>query len=462
MNAFATKENRPVVLVIGAARSGIASAAFLAKKGNEVYLADLNTALAENVEKALLGLNVHFIWGVQPDINEISPDFIVMSPGIPLSIPPVIEAKKKGIEVISEPELAYRYSEAPFVAITGTNGKTTTTTLTAELLKQEGSEVVAAGNIGTPLISLCPDLKCSDIVVAELSSFQLESVVDFRPKIAVVLNLTPDHLDRHGSMEAYAEAKSHVFSNQQLTDFLILNKDDELVCQMAEKAVSNVLFISQEKILQQGMWLEDDEVFYALDLSMPKQKLIEASKIGIVGKHNLQNAMAASLAALLMGISPEVIRQRLMAFKGVEHRMEFVAELEGVRYINDSKGTNPDSTEKALVSYEGHPIVLIAGGKNKGSDFRPLVPLIKQYCRSVVLVGEATNDFIKAFEDTAYASFQCANSFEEAVSLAHDAAQTGDVVLLSPACASWDMFKSYEERGDLFKKLVKTYESRKK
>ena len=445
------------ILIIGAARSGVASAEYLLSIGKQIVISDMNTKLAEDVETQLGHASVSYVWGKQPDVAALQPELIVMSPGVPLSIPPVVKARELGIPVISEPELAFRYSDVPFVAITGTNGKTTTTTLTAFLLEKEGRKVVAGGNIGLPLISQCPKMSANDIVVAEMSSFQLESVDSFCPKVAVVMNLTPDHLDRHKTMEAYAAAKANIFKNQGPEEYLLLNKDDAIVAAMAAGAKSHVYYFSQQEILDEGIWLEDGNLVYRLDKNGAPQVLIPAAEIGIVGSHNWQNAMAASLAALLMGQQPEIIAERLRAFKGVAHRMEPVATIDGVLYVNDSKGTNPDSTEKALGSYGKRPIVLIAGGRNKGSDMAVLVPLMRAHCRGVVLVGEATGDFIDAFKRTGYTDYVCADSFEDAVAKAREMAQSGDVVLLSPACASWDMFDNFEQRGDLFKELVKDY-----
>lgn len=445
------------ILIIGAARSGVASAEYLLSIGKQIVISDMNTKLAEDVETQLGHASVSYVWGKQPDVAALQPELIVMSPGVPLSIPPVVKARELGIPVISEPELAFRYSDVPFVAITGTNGKTTTTTLTAFLLEKEGRKVVAGGNIGLPLISQCPKMSANDIVVAEMSSFQLESVDSFCPKVAVVMNLTPDHLDRHKTMEAYAAAKANIFKNQGPEEYLLLNKDDAIVAAMAAGAKSHVYYFSQQEILDEGIWLEDGNLVYRLDKNGAPQVLIPAAEIGIVGSHNWQNAMAASLAALLMGQQPEIIAERLRAFKGVAHRMEPVATIDGVLYVNDSKGTNPDSTEKALGSYGERPIVLIAGGRNKGSDMAVLVPLMRAHCRGVVLVGEATGDFIDAFERTGYTAYVCADSFEDAVAKAREMALSGDVVLLSPACASWDMFDNFEQRGDLFKELVKDY-----
>lgn len=448
-----------IYLIIGAARSGIASAEYLHKQGKTVFVTDMNAKLSEETEKKLGHEEIFYIWGEQPDVDAICPDVVVVSPGIPLTIAPIRRALEKKIPVISEPELAWRESCVPFVAVTGTNGKTTTTTLTAILLEAEGREVLAGGNIGVPLISRCPQMNENDIAVAEMSSFQLESIDSFRPRVAVVLNVTPDHLDRHKTMAAYAMAKARIFENQGPEDSLILNADDDIVFGMGERAKAHIYYISQKSEPREGMWLNQGDVCYRLNESDAAQVLIAAEEIGIVGAHNLENAMAASLAALIMGQKPDIIAERLRTFKGVSHRMEPVADINGVRYINDSKGTNPDSTRKALCSYDGHPIVLIAGGYNKGSAFDDLVPLLRERCRSVVLVGKAIPDFESAFERTGYGAYVCADTFEEAVQKAHDAAVPGDIVLLSPACASWDMFDNYEQRGDLFKRLVKAYAS---
>ena len=444
------------ILIIGAARSGIASAEYLLSIEKNVVLSDMNESIAQKVEAQLGHASISYVWGKQPDVDEIAPKMIVMSPGIPLTIPPVVRARELDIPVISEPELAYRHSDVPFVAITGTNGKTTTTTLTALLLEKDGRKVVAGGNIGLPLISQCPQMTRDDVVVAEMSSFQLESVDAFRPKVAAIMNLTPDHLDRHKTMEGYAAAKANIFKNQGAEDYLLLNKDDAMVSAMAKEAKAKVYFFTQKEILSEGIWLENGEVMFAMEGEAP-QSLIRADEIGIVGAHNLQNAMVSSMAALLMGQDKVTINERLKTFKGVAHRMEPCGEVDGVLFVNDSKGTNPDSTEKALGSYGERPIVLIAGGKNKGSDFAPLVPLMKEHCRMVVLVGQAVPDFVDAFERTNYSDYVITQTFEEAVAKAASLALPGDVVLLSPACASWDMFDNFEQRGDLFKKLVKDY-----
>lgn len=436
------------VLVIGAARSGLASAEFLAKQGNQVILTDMKQ---QEPMADLAQLGVSFLWGVQPDVASIEPDYIVMSPGVPLSIPPVVYAKAHNIPVIGELELAYRSCKAPFVAITGTNGKTTTTTLTGELLKKTGRNVFVGGNIGVPLASYAADLSQDDVVVAEVSSFQLESIDTFAPHLALMINLTPDHLDRHGNMETYLACKANIFANQTEQDYLILNYDDAALRSLAGTSKGKVLFFSQKHILEEGVYLDGQDV--VLRLNGESVVICREDEIAIKGKHNLENAMGAILLAYLSGVSVEDIRQVLMQFQGVAHRLEPVRSYNGVLYVNDSKGTNPDSTIKAIEAYD-NPLVLILGGLNKGSDFAQLAALVKARVRRAVVLGEAKDSIIQALQQAGFDHYTAADTFEEAVRVAAAQAEQGDVVLLSPACASWDMFKSYEERGDLFKQIV--------
>lgn len=439
------------VLVIGAARSGLASVKFLLKHSFEVILTDMNKPQDEALLKELEALNVSCIWQKQPNVNELQPDLVVVSPGIPLTIEPIVIAKEMNIPIINETELAFWYAKTPFIAVTGTNGKTTTTTLIGELFKNVYKKVALGGNIGVPLVSIIDEMDKEDLIVAEMSSFQLESIKDFRPKVALMLNLTPDHLDRHLNMENYLAVKSRIFLNQQADDFLILNQDDPSFRELPSQAKSKVIFFSQQNILVEGVYLEDDNVICALNGR--KEVVINKNDIGIKGAHNLENAMGAIAAGAVMGLDMAHIRQVLMDFSGVAHRLELVRQFQGVTYINDSKGTNPDSTIKALETYS-EPIILIAGGKNKGSDFQSLAQLIKRKVKAVILLGQAKIQLQKALEQVAFENYIFVDSLEEAVLAAKNEAEKGDIVLLSPACASWDMFKSYEERGDLFKSLV--------
>ena len=436
------------VLVIGAARSGLAGAEFLAKQGNQVVLTDMKQAVQVD---NLAELGVSFVWGEQPDVEAIKPDYIVMSPGVPLTIPPVKYAKEHGIPVIGELELAYRNCKAPFAAITGTNGKTTTTTLIGELMKKTGRQVFVGGNIGVPIITYADKLQEEDIVVAEVSSFQLETVESFCPHLALMINLTPDHLDRHGDMAGYLAAKARIFENQKESDYLVLNYDDEALRELAPQSRGKVIFFSQKHKLEEGVYLDGSHVMLALNGE--SLFICNADEIAIKGKHNLENAMGAIVFAYLSGVRAEDIRDVLMTFQGVEHRLEPVRTLNEVLYINDSKGTNPDSTIKAIEAYD-RPIVIILGGKNKGVPFTELAGLVKERVKKAVLVGQAKEELAEALDAADFNDYVRTESFEEAVTKAAELAEPGDIVLLSPACTSWDMFSSFEERGRLFKKLV--------
>ncbi len=439
------------VLVIGAARSGLAAVDFLCNHGYSVILTDMSPEADEAVLAHLRQLKVQMIWGEQPDVSALRPDFIVISPGIALTIPPAVAAKEMGIPIINETELAFCSARASFVAITGTNGKTTTTSLLGELLKNEQHQVVVGGNIGLPLVSIAESLGEEDLIVAEMSSFQLETTVTIKPKVALMLNLTPDHLDRHGDMQGYLEAKAKIFANQDEGDYLILNADDAYLAPLAKQARSQVIFFSRQHILKEGVFLRGNTVVFCHDGK--ETSICQKEEIAIKGAHNLENAMAAIAAAMVLGVAPERIREVLQTFAGVEHRLEPVRKWHGVLFVNDSKGTNPDSTMKALEAYD-EPLILIAGGKNKGSDFSDLAQLIARKVKQVILIGQAKEELRAALAACGYEQVVMCDTYEEVVRLAAELAEPGDVVMLSPACASWDMFNSYEERGRLFKKLV--------
>ncbi|MDN5293529.1 MAG: UDP-N-acetylmuramoylalanine--D-glutamate ligase [Eubacteriales bacterium] len=447
-------------LVVGAAKSGIAAALFLRQKGVEVTLCDIKTAaeLEESLKEYDLG-GVELFAGGYPPVKGKAFDLVVMSPGVPLTVPPVKEAREEGIPVISELELAYRYARAPIVAVTGTNGKTTTTSLIGELMKTVFPRVLVGGNIGRPLVTEVEEYGPEDVIVAEVSSFQLETTDQFRPRVAVILNITPDHLDRHGTMEGYREAKARIFARQEREDFTVLNYDDPLVRPFAERTRGEVIFFSRRHKLEKGVFVAEDTIF--VRACEREERVLPAAQLKIRGSHNLENALAATAAAWAMGVPVAEIARVLREFKGVAHRMEPVAEIDGVLYVNDSKGTNPDAAIKALDSYF-EPIVLIAGGRNKGSSFAEFARKIKEKVRFLILIGEAAPEIKEAVLATGFTSIVEAGSLEEAVALARKEARPGEVVLLSPACASWDMFKNYEERGDLFRQAVLSLQEREK
>ncbi|MDE2483887.1 MAG: UDP-N-acetylmuramoyl-L-alanine--D-glutamate ligase, partial [candidate division NC10 bacterium] len=380
----------------------------------------------------------------------LSADLIVVSPGIDLREPLFARAREVGIPLIGEVELAYRCSEATFIGITGTNGKSTTTTLLGAMLKQAGLPSHVAGNIGTPLCRVAPSLGAGEFVVTELSSFQLETIKEFRPRVALLLNLAPDHLDRYTRVEDYYWAKARIFENQRLSDVAIVNADDPLVLQATALARGRRIAFSRTRPLDAGAYIGEDHL--VLNLDGRREVICRVSELKIQGVHNLENALAASLAAAAIGASPMAIRNALTSFEGLEHRLEFVAEIDGVRYVNDSKGTNVGAVMRSLESFTG-PVVLIAGGRDKHGDFAPLLPLVRERVKRLILIGEAAEKLRRALASAC--PTEEASSLEEAVSRAAAVASPGEVVLLSPACASFDMFADFEERGRVFKAAVR-------
>ncbi|NPV26575.1 MAG: UDP-N-acetylmuramoyl-L-alanine--D-glutamate ligase [Firmicutes bacterium] len=442
------------ILVIGLGRSGLAAAKVLHHRGAMVTACDVKTEEQLGAVVSELKQSGITVWaGGYPPVSPASTDLIVISPGVPLTIPPVQQALADNIPILSELELAYRFSPASFVAITGTNGKTTTTALIGQILQEAGFPVLVGGNIGLPLIEEVTKLTPAHVVVAEVSSFQLERSEEFRPKVAVILNITPDHLDRHGTMDEYTRAKAKIFARQQPGDFTVLNYDDKIVRGLADQVPGQVIFFSRKQELNEGVFVRSGQVVVRMDEI--ETVICPTLEIGIKGAHNLENALAAVGATWVLGVTPESLAHSLRKFPGVPHRLEFVAEINGVKYINDSKGTNPDAAMKALDVYS-EPIVLIAGGKNKGSDFTEFAQMIRHKVKDLVLVGQASGAIRQAVEKTGFTNIHQATTFPEAVIMASKLAEPGDVVLLSPACASWDMFNNFEERGDLFKQVVRS------
>lgn len=440
------------ILVIGAGKSGIAASNFLSQKGAQVELADIKSRQEfEAGLEASLNDGIKLTLGSYPSVEKGNYGMVVPSPGVPLKIIPIVKAKELGIPVIGELELAFQFASSPIIAITGTNGKTTTTTLTGEILKAAGYRTLVAGNIGLPLIGEVEKYSIGDVIIAEVSSFQLETTASFKPQVGVILNITPDHIDRHVDMEGYTAAKAKILGNQTAQDYTVLNFDDPLTNNLASICPGSVIFFSRLHKLARGVFVQDNWI--VIRWGEKSHPVLPVSELGIPGPHNLENAMAAVACCWVRGVSIDILARVLREFKGVTHRLEFVAEIDGISYINDSKGTNPDATIKALHSYS-KPIVLIAGGRNKGNDFNGLSVLIREKARAVVLIGESAGDIKHAVENQGGPEVYLAGDLPEALSAARRIARRGDVVLLSPACASWDMFKNYEERGDLFKQAV--------
>jgi len=438
------------VTVVGLARSGVAAANLLAGMGARVTVTDSKpeSALAEQVAK--LSPGVARALGAHPDELFTKADLVVISPGVPLTAPPIMKAAEAGVELMGELELAYSVSDSPFIAITGTNGKSTTTTLVGEMLKEAGMKVLVGGNLGNALTDEPDKLMGRDFIVAEVSSFQLEAIDRFRPKIAAILNVTPDHLDRYASMKEYAEAKALVFANQGPADVLVVNADDAITMELRGGAASKTVLFSRKKVLREGVFVHGGSIVNGMNEGS-RVNVVPVSELGIKGAHNLENALAATAVAIAAGVPMPVIARTLRMFAGLEHRLEFVRELDGATYMNDSKGTNVGAVEKSLESFDA-PVILIAGGLDKHGDFPALGPLVKERVKRLVLIGKAA-DAIDAAIGSLTETVR-ADSMEDAVRKSREAASPGDVVLLSPACASFDMFKDFEDRGRKFKEAV--------
>ena len=438
------------ILVVGLARTGVAVARFLAQQGARVTVTDMREEelLADTLAQ-LADLDIDFELGRHVPHTFLMADLIVVSPGVPMDIKPLTMARAQKRRVVSEVELASWFIEAPMIAITGTNGKTTTTTLTGEIFRACGFETFVGGNIGNPLIELASGGERVDRVVVELSSFQLEGVESFRPHIAVLLNITEDHLDRYQSYQEYIDAKLRIFENQGPDDFAVLNMDDPLVAACAGKLKARVFPMSRLKELEQGISYQDGFITFSWQ---GKVLRFGTDGLKLKGVHNLDNIMASLASALLMRCDGDCAYAAVTSFKGLPHRMEFVAEIGGVAYYEDSKGTNVGSVVKSLESFDSG-ITLIAGGKDKGGSYEPLAPLVAQRVSHLVLIGEAKERMKK--ELGALTDTHLTESLEEAVALAAELTRPGGVVLFSPACSSFDMFKNYEERAERFKAAVR-------
>ena len=441
-------------LVCGMARSGVSAAELLRRLGCHVTLQDLKKREEVEGAEALERQGIRLYLGKNPDGIVKDFDFIVLSPGIPCDLPFMNEAKEAGVPVISEVELSYVLTPCPVMAVTGTNGKTTTTTLAGEMVKTQYKNAAVVGNIGVPYSSVVEGLTNEDYVVAEISSFQLETIDSFKPHISAVLNITPDHLNRHKTLENYIKMKERVFENQTEDDFCVLNYDDETTRRMAEKTRANVVFFSSSQIVENGIYLKDGDII--VNFGGHKGKLISTKDLKILGVHNYENVMAASAMALCAGIKPKNIVETLKNFLGVEHRIEFVGTVDGVDYYNDSKGTNTDAAIRGILAMV-KPCLLIGGGYDKGAQYDDWVEKFEGRVKKLVLIGVTAKKIAQCCDKYGFKDYCFADTFKEAVDICHNSAKEGDCVLLSPACASWDMFESYEQRGEIFKEIVKGY-----
>ena len=443
------------ILVVGIARSGIAVAKSLTRREAVLFACDQKTRdeLGDILaEMETLGVEVYT--GSYPTVSPDRFDLVVASPGVPLDIDPFVQARNIGAPIIGELELAYllKPDTVDLYAITGTNGKTTTVSLLQAILAADGRMALAGGNIGVPLTTLV-DTMTEGVVVVEASSFQLETTCHFSPHISALLNITPDHLDRHKNMEGYIQAKSRIFACQSRDDYAVLNYEDLQVRKMAQECRAQVIYFSNQRVLAEGAFITDDIIYFVLDNK--RTPICRVDEIALRGRHNLENILCAVAVAVIAGTKVESIRDILKTFTGVSHRIEEVAVVNGVLYVNDSKATNPESAIKALESFN-EPIILIAGGRSKGSNFEKFARIVKEKVKGLVLLGEARKEIRKAVMDAGFQNIYEVNDLNTAVATAKQLAAAGDVVLLSPACASWDMFRSYEQRGDLFCELVQT------
>lgn len=441
------------VLVVGLARTGIATALFCAERGARVTATEARpeAEIAEAAAK-LRAAGVSLELGGHHPETFVRQDLIVPSPGVPPTLPPLAAARAIGVPVWSEIELAWRFLRGRLICITGSNGKTTTTALIGHILETAGLPVQVAGNIGTPLISRVDLSSDAGFTVVEASSFQLESISAFRPDIAVLLNVTPDHLDRHGSIEIYGKTKARMFENQTADDAAIINAEDAVAPQYAPTGPC-VFWFSRLKRVASGCYLRDNEIVFRCD--GVESVLLERGVIGLRGSHNIENVLAAAAAAKLAGVEPAAISEGVRTFAGVEHRIEYVATISGVDYFNDSKATNVDATLKALDAFPGNVLVIL-GGKDKGCDYRILRQALRERARMAILIGSAAEKIEAQLEGVV--PIERAETLARAVQAAAKRAQPGDTVLLAPACASFDQFESYEHRGRVFKQLVRELE----
>ena len=442
------------VLVFGSGISGTGAVKLLAQVGAQIILYDGNENLKEeDIRKKLPeGCPCEILLGELPDEVIESLDLAVMSPGVPQDIPPVERLKKKGVRIWGEVELAYQMGKGKVLAVTGTNGKTTTTALLGEIMKAYSDSVFVVGNIGNAYTAAALDTKEDSYVVAEISSFQLETIETFAPEVSAILNITEDHLNRHHTMEEYIRVKELITANQTKEDFCILNYEDPVLRDFAEKCPAAVVFFSSERRLSQGIFLDGDRILLRQDGQ--ETEIVKTGELYLLGRHNYENVMAAAAMAWCAGVPVEIIRKTAMEFRAVPHRIEFVEEINGVAYYNDSKGTNPDAAIKGIQAME-RPTLLIGGGYDKESSYEEWIRSFDGKVKYLVLIGQTREKIEKAAHECGFYNTILAEDLEEAVKICAEKAEKGDAVLLSPACASWGQFDNYEQRGDKFKEYVR-------
>lgn len=439
-------------LVSGVAKSGISAARLLKKLGAEVTIQDAKTEdKLGDVVSELKSEGINLFLGANPDDIVEGMDILVMSPGVPTDLPFVEKAKKAGVKVMGEIELAWLFCKSPVIGITGTNGKTTTTTLVGEILKAYFKNSYVVGNIGNPFADCCLDTTEDGCVVAELSSFQLETIDTFKPKVSAVLNITPDHLNRHHTMECYSKTKENISMNQTKDDVCVLNMEDEELYRFGSECPAKVVWFSSKRKPEIGAYVQGDDIRYTDGTT--DELMLNVHDMNLLGTHNYENVCAAIAMTKAAGIPDDIIVQQVKKFKAVEHRIEYVATKNDVWYYNDSKGTNPEASVKAIEAMV-RPTILIGGGYDKGSEFDMYVKAFKGKVKKLVLIGQTANKIAQTCDKYGFKDYVFANDLKEVVDICAASADKGDAVLLSPACASWGMFDNYEQRGDMFKQYV--------
>lgn len=441
------------IMVFGTGISGIAAAKLLAAHGAEVVLYDGKTDIdKDRIYAEFKGQDkVSLVLGELTVSARDALDMLVLSPGVALDNPIVADIQQNGIPVIGEVELAYRFQKGRLLAITGTNGKTTTTSLLGEIMRSYCTDVKVVGNIGIPYAGVVDSTTENTVVVAEISSFQLETIDTFCPDISAILNITPDHLNRHHTMEHYIDAKMNIAKNQGNGKLCVMNYDDEILRSRAKQLNADIFWFSSSQELERGIYVADDAIFYKEN--GVREKVIDIGQLNILGRHNHENAMAACAMALHAGVPMSVVQDALVRFQAVEHRIEYVAEKRGIRFYNDSKGTNPDAAIKGIQAMD-RPTYLIGGGYDKESDYEEWIRSFDGKVRKLVLIGQTREKIAETAEKLGFQEYVFADSLQEAVDICYEGACGGDAVLLSPACASWGMFPNYEVRGKMFKEMV--------
>lgn len=441
------------VLVFGSGISGIGACELLAKREASVILYDGNTT--KSLEEIEVQVDKNYVRVIIGELSQAvleTLDLVVLSPGVPTDLPIVDTMRELRIPIWGEIELAYQNGKGDVLAITGTNGKTTTTALLGQIMKMHNEETYVVGNIGNPYTEIALGTTEQSIMVAELSSFQLETIQEFKPSVSAVLNITPDHLNRHHTMEAYIEAKKNIAMNQQASDICVLNYEDAETRKMGESFQAKILYFSSKRKLEQGIYLADKQIVYCVD---GRAKILcHVEDLNVLGMHNYENVMAAAAMALSYGVAFEVVKQAVCAFTGVEHRIEFVCEKAGVAYYNDSKGTNPDAAIKGIQAMN-RPTILIGGGYDKDSSYDEWIQSFDGKVKYLILLGQTREKIQEAAKRNGFEHTILVDTFEEAVAMSVKLAKEQEAVLLSPACASWGMFRNFEERGDKFKELIK-------